>query len=57
MEKIKTLPENKCGKGGGCIITLLPVGIEKTRLDEYKQVNNSLKVIYKKLAEEIKKAA
>lgn len=28
---------NKCGKGGGCIITLLPVHILKERLEEYKK--------------------
>ncbi len=28
---------NKCGKGGGCVITLLPVLIKKENLEEYKK--------------------
>ena len=34
--KVK-ITKNKCGKGGGCIITLLPVLILKTNLEEFKK--------------------
>lgn len=28
---------NKCGKGGGCVITLLPVLIKKDKLEEFRK--------------------
>ena len=28
---------NKCGKGGGCVITLLPTLIQKEKLEDYKK--------------------